>query len=636
MKQFLCELLFSCTVLAPVAQPVDELTYRTVLYEYFQEDYQGALLNALVAEAQQRRGDNPIRFELAEGSFAFADGMYGYANEVFNAIPEGELTELDNMRLAFHLAREYHRRQDWAQLEPQLAKIDLGKTWLRKKQKSHPEVEFMRAELAVQQGNFDAARGYFDLMGEEHPLRAYGLFNLGVAYRQAGRLDAAQETFRQLAEVDAYDNEAYDLGQRAKLALALIARQRQDTSTAETVLSDLPSEGRYQEVAMAAYGGLAMDNEEYELAARIWMTLQQQAYWTPSTATARLGFPLSLEKMSLQPQRGGRQVATTQMALHQYQQAEQSFMQRLDNLVSLNQQAQDPAWIQQLLTVFASPERDEAQMQDLMQSWQDQLGHTDWLEWLATDHVHEALNQWRDLNEMQDWLNLLPDHLQALQGVADEQARRNQQAKALLHDNGIYAQRQQLAAEIAQQETTLQQIRASQPQPTYAWMVPLADAEERGTLARLQHMRGLLKHMSAADQQKWSARIARLEGMYFFRLVEQQAARTQELNKSLKSLQELVAQIDERVMRVNRAEENFVAGVGASFDGFLVRARDITRQVDGARSMREELLAREIRGRMQQEMQQVHQYLLITRIAIARATDQLALSGDTAAQEGEG
>ncbi|MEM9624164.1 MAG: hypothetical protein AAF993_21170, partial [Pseudomonadota bacterium] len=608
----------------------------------FQEDYQGALLNALVAEAQQRRGDSPVRFQLAEGSFAFADGMYSYANELFNAVPAEELTELDQMRLAFHLAREYHRRQDWPSLEAQLAKIDLGKTWLLQKQKSHPEVEFMRAESAVQLGEFDRAREHFALMDENHPLKAYGLFNLGVAYRDAQQLDAAQQTFRELADITAYDDEAFDLSQRAKLALALIARQRQDTQTAESVLSDLPSEGRYQEVAMAAFGGLAMDNQDYELAARIWMTLQQQAYWTPSTATARLGFPLSLEKMSLANSdqgQGGRQLATTQMALHQYQQAEQSFTSRLQNLVALNRKADDPAWIQDLLVVFASEEQDEAQMQALMRNWQLELGHTDWLEWLATDQIHQALSQWRELNQMQSWLDQLPESLAALEGVAQEQKARNQQAGLLLHDDGLYAQRERLQQQIQQQQKTLSDIAASQPQMTHAWMVPLANAEERETLQRLQTMRTQLVHMEDADRRKWEQRVERLEGMFFYRLVAEQAARTQVLNRQLRELQELLVDVDDRVARVSRAEENFVTGVGATFSSFLDRATVITAQVDTARTAREALLAREIRGRMQQEMLQVEQYLLVTRIAIARATDQLALVGDRIDQpdlQGEG
>ncbi len=43
----------------------------------------------------------------------------------------------------------------------------------------------------------------------------------------------------------------------------------------------------------------------------------------------------------------------------------------------------------------------------------------------------------------------------------------------------------------------------------------------------------------------------------------------------------------------------------------------------------EVMLAQEIKAGMQREMRQVEQYLLVTRIAIARATDQLAMAGDS-------
>jgi hypothetical protein len=41
------------------------------------------------------------------------------------------------------------------------------------------------------------------------------------------------------------------------------------------------------------------------------------------------------------------------------------------------------------------------------------------------------------------------------------------------------------------------------------------------------------------------------------------------------------------------------------------------------------MLAQEVKAGMQREMRQVEQYLLVTRIAIARATDQLAMAGDS-------
>lgn len=622
MKQFLCELLFSCSVLTAGAQPVDELTYGTVLYEYFQEQHQAALLNALVAEKQQRRGENTVRFDLAAGSFAFADGMYAYANETFAGIPEGEIEKLDQMRLAFHLAREYHRRQDWQPLGEQLEKIQLGNSWFGfGRERLHPEVEFMRGELALNQGEFGTAAYHFDLMEETDPLRAYGMFNLGVAYRDADLLPEARKTFRTLSKMPVYDAEALDLTQRARLALALIARQQQQAETAESVLSALPGEGRYQEVAMAAYGGLAMDKQDYELAARIWMSLQGQDYWTSSTATARLGFPLSLERMAAD----GR--GTTELALLQFQRAEQSFSARLANLQQLSIDAEDPAWVQDLLHVFAADDRNSEQMQVMMQSWQERLGHTDWLEWLATDKVNQALTQWRDLNGMEDWLGHMPEKLQALEAVSDEQQRRGRQAQELLQGDGLLAQRELLQQRLEQGAAALQQLRDTEPTMSMQWMWQLATDEERQLLTELVDMQTLVPHMAEADQRKWLPRITRLQGVLFYGIVNERADRLQVMQKQQKQLASLLSDIDQRIARVADAESDFQTTVATDFLLFQQRADAITAQVHTARVNRETLLADEIRGRMQREMQQVEQYLLVTRIAIARATDQLAISG---------
>ena len=372
---------------------------------------------------------------------------------------------------------------------------------------------------------------------------------------------------------------------------------------------------------MAAYGGLAMDNEEYELAARIWMTLQDTNYWTPSTATARLGFPLSLERMA-----ASDQGASTQAALSQYQAAERSFTNRLTKLTSLPTRADDPAWVHDLLQVFANPDRDELQSQTLMQQWQEQLGHTDWLEWLATDQVHQALVQWRELNGMEDYLAGLPEKVAALEAVAGEQRRRSEQAKALLVNDGLLDQRDALAGRIESTHAHIQRIEAAVPMPDHAWMYVLADAQERDVLDQLAHMQAQAQYLAASDKVKWLERIARLEGVLFYRIVDQRAKRIQALRLVNQQMRSALVDLDARIARVQEAEENFSAGVETDFYVFIERSNDIVAQVREARQGREELLAGEIRARMQQEVQQLQQYLLVTRIAIARATDVLALN----------
>jgi hypothetical protein len=616
MKSFLCELILSCMLAAPGAKPIDELTYGTVLFSYYQQDYNQALLDTLVAERQGRRGENVVRFDLAKGSFAFGDGMYAYSRATFAAIDQQELTDVDRMRMAFHLAREYHRRGDYPEVSAQLAKIDLGKGFFGR-DKSHPEVEFMRSEVHLQQGDFAEAAVALDRLDKEDSLRAYGLFNLGVAQRSNNDLGAARDTFGLLAAMSSDRDEVFDLKQRAKLALAFIAREQNDTTSAEAVLSALPGSGRYRDIALAAYGGLAMDNGDYELAARIWLTLQQQDYWSTSTAQARLGFPVSLERL-----------ASQEMALVQYREAARGFEARLAKLNTLSENAQDPEWVNGLLLAFSAPEQDDEQMGDLMERWRAQLGHTDWLEWLATEDVHEVLVQWRELLSMQDWLTQLPDRLDAYQEVSTEQQRRSGQAREMLYDRGFLEKRGVLHDQLAVLETQLENLRASTPVPDIAWMSLLADPSEQQLLDDLERMQGLVDaHFSAADRVKWLRRIERLRGVLFWSLANDSSARIRALAKKSAGTAELLVDLDQRVARVQSAKDHFASGVATDFQQFAQRADMIATRVDHALNGREEMLAAEIRRGMQREMLEVREYLLVARIAIARATDQLAHSG---------
>ena len=612
MKAFFCELILSCVLAVPAVKPIDELTYGTVLYAYYQQDYQQALLDTLVAEEQGRRGENTVRFDLAKGSFAFIDGMYGYARNIFDGIEPGELTELDRMRLAFHLAREYHRRQDWPQMAAALEQIDLGRTWSGK-EKFHPEVEYMRAEVAIEKGDFSTARRTLEKLEPEDPLRAYTLFNLGVAYKQAGDLRSARNVFSELAQMKSYGDEAFDLSQRSKLALAFIARQQNDTADAQRVLGALPGEGRYREVALAAYGGLAMDNEDYETAARIWLTLQNQDYWTSSTAAARLGFPVSLENL-----------ASPRRALVQYRAAERSFEARLATLDQLDRRAQDSTWVRGLLKVFSAPVEDRDRMSALMERWHDQLGHTGWLEWLAAEDVHKVLLQWRELLGSKRWLDLLPARLAAFEELSREQRRRGAEARVLLQNREVLSNRERLAAEIRNLRERLVALEAEPPEHSADWMLQLANAPERKVIGELMAMGRLVAGLGRQEKIRWNARINRLQGVIFWRLVVERSTRIRGLVRKLNGAESLLVNVDERIVRVEKAESRFAAGVETDFIAFSKRARDITRMVDTALRDREEQLAAEIHKGMNREKREVEHYLLITRIAIARATDQLA------------
>jgi len=627
MKAFLCELILSCLLAAPGAKPVDELTYGTALFAFYQEDYEQALVDVMVAEAQGRQGEDPVRFDLALGSFAFKERMYRLANDTFAQVADGELTDIDRMRLAFHTARERYRSQDWQGLEQELARIDLGSNW-RGRRHSYPEVSFMDAEAAIANGDLARAEAALSSLESGESYLAYGLFNLGVAYRASGDLAAARETFAQLAEFPAKDRVSFDIVQRARLALAVTAREEKRPLQAEAVLDRLPGEGRYRDVALAAYAGLAMENGDYELAARIWLTIQRESRWNTSAAAAQLGFPMSLEHLSSPSQ-----------ALDQYRIAEQVFENRLVSLAQFSRQVDDRAWVRNLLETLADtasdstlsaepddPARDaDSRSDSVLAEWRAQLGRDDWLQWLASEDVHQVLLEWRELTGMADWLGALPARLEAFEEVAVERRRRTAVAREMIHREDLLGRRASLEIEIDEAAQRLQSLRLSPAMFTDTWMDQLATADELELLRELSDMARLAEaSMAPKDQARFLKRIRRLQGAVFWQVADQRSGRLRMLDKALAEDRQLLVEVDERIARIAGAEASFAAGVETDFRSLAGRTGSLRTRVSNALNSREDMLAAALRRGMQREAREVEGYLVTARIAIARATDQLA------------
>ena len=613
MKELLCDWILSCVLTVQPVTPLPDLYYGTVLYDYYQDDYQQALLDALIVERRGAVGNDPVRLQLAKGSFAFADGMFAMAEQTFASVGDGELTPLDKMRLSFHLAREDFRRQDWAGVERNLVDIDLGKSWLGH-DRTHPEVEFMRAEVATQNGDFAGAQNAITRIDPKQAFRAYALFNLGVAERAAGQLEQAEQAFTTLGSMDVYQADALDLKQRALVALSVVKRQRAEAASAESVIGGLPAEGRYRDLAMTSYGGLAMDNGDYELAARIWLSLKKDAYWSESSATAQLGFPMSLEHMS-----------SRELALTNYRAAEATFEGRLSELQNVAARAEDPVWVGGLLQVFAQPDGEDT-TDNVMNEWRRTLGHTDWLEWLATEDVQELLLQWRELRSMQEWLKELPDELATFDALSTEQRRRAAAARELIDTHGLRERREHAAQALADMHSHVDAFMAATPERTSEWMLALANPDEAALLNDLSAKRALLmKTPDDTTRTELLARLKTLEGIVFWNLADDRLARLRAVENEATQRAEQLAEIDAKLVRVSRAEGVLAAGVQTDFLAFQTRADAITREVAVAIADRETRLGNQIRSGIHQEIAQVERQLLVTRIAIARATDQLAM-----------
>ena len=181
---------------------------------------------------------------------------------------------------------------------------------------------------------------------------------------------------------------ALDIKARARIALSVINLQRTQSASAEATLRDVPAKGRYHEQFMSSYGARAMEHGDYELAARIWLTLANETPWSSAGKTALVAYPMCLEH-----------IAAPNVALTQYRDAEAKFGQRLVDLDVLTTRTQDLTWVARLLEAFARPAQ-EGTSDPTLSEWRARMGHDDWLYWLNADSTQADLTQLRDLEQI--------------------------------------------------------------------------------------------------------------------------------------------------------------------------------------------------------------------------------------------
>ena len=611
MKALICEFILTCMLAAPGARNPEDLAYGTMLYAYHQQDYQQALVDVLVAEARGQTGAEPVRFALAKGSFAFAEGLSRWSVETFAEIDPGSMEEIDRLRLAFHRARAHHQAGEWSAMQSELDLIPAHRGFFGGP-RQHPEVGFMRAEAALAAGALTGAEAALELIPRRSDYQGYALFNLAVAQRAAGDLAGARTSLARLADLSLRSPAGRDLVARGRLGLAVLAREADQPLDAESILANLPADARYREQALAVYGDLAMDREDYRLAARIWLTLEADQDWHAGRAAAALGLPMALEAL-----------ASPAHALDGYRRAAGAFEQRLGALRTLRVRAQDPAWAGHL--ALAHAEDDDARIGAGLPELNEAFGARSWLAWLADEQLHALLEEWRELHAMRQWLDELPDNLQALEGVKTERQRRSRVARETLAAESLATRRDDLTAEVAALEATLGGLADPARKLDDQVIAALASATEQRQLARLGRLSTRLETLGDPSARAGLARrIARLEGVVVWDIAETRSERVRALQRELDSARTQLADADQRLERLARAEAELEAGVAVDFRALAQRAAQLERQVAANLAARERAIAERLGETVEEEIRLTEGHLLAARTAIARTTDQLA------------
>jgi hypothetical protein len=233
--------------------------------------------------------------------------------------------------------------------------------------------------------------------------------------------------------------------------------------------------------------------------------------------------------------------------------------------------------------------------------------------------------EWQSLQDMGAWLRTLPPTLEAFAEVSAEQHRRTEALGRALHEQGLQARREALAADAAAARARLADIDQSTPSATETWLRPLLEAEEQKALDQLLRLEANIGVLPDDQQERARARIKRLKGVWFWNVADDFTQRRWKLERSAQAMAQDLADVDATIARIAGAEGNYAHTVIPQFEAYRERAAGLLATVNAATAEREAVLAGLIRERLHRETEQIGQYLFLARVAIAEVSDELAV-----------
>ena len=223
-------------------------------------------------------------------------------------------------------------------------------------------------------------------------------------------------------------------------------------------------------------------------------------------------------------------------------------------------------------------------------------------------------------------LGTVPDTLDAFAEVSVKQVERTQSLRTALQDEKILARRAALQGELSGIDERLAWLDANQPVPDSKWMLAMANDTQRSRIDSLLVMLGSAQSMTNAEGEQVRARVERLLGIVFNELADDYPDQRWRLARQKQAVVQALADVDVSIDRVQTAEHAYVGTVGLRSEEYQPRVESLRTRITQAMRTREVALAQHLQSRMQEESVRIEQYLFLTRIAIAQASDQLALS----------
>lgn len=547
---------------------MQEIAFRHVAFEQYQDKHRAAYL---AADYYQRRGVQSEAIRLAQAGASLELGYLDHGRALIANLEPTSLSPRHQSSLRLYLARDAYRRRDWRQLENELTLL----TELRVESDNERNIQtYLHIESARQKQNIAEANRFLATLDKHFSLTPHALFNIAVASIHADQDNsAAIEKLQDIVDLAPRDLSELMLVDRARVALAEIYIKQEQWSNARQSLAQVSANHRHGPHALAQLARLDMQQAQYENAAAIWQYLLTHHPWHRASthATSGLGY-------ALQNARGD------ESAFLVYNEGLSRIAQQQGRLATVS------ARVQQELQ---NPDAMTGTNQSLMIWLTDELGHEDWLAWLASTQVRRIANRWQALDRAYKKLLVDREQLDALLRVDAEQQTRVARINQVAIENKISNQLTDLTTQIALPRQALLEYTETFEDD----LAPFALPEQKRAMAEISGLRQ--RYMQLAQSAPDSvhadptvARINRLDAMVRYAVFDQLPHEKQQQIARYDRQLAVATQAAERLNRITGAATHQRHSVGVRIKNLAATRQALEQQTRLALAQaRQQLLA---------------------------------------------
>jgi tetratricopeptide (TPR) repeat protein len=530
--------------------------------------------------------------------------MHHRAGRAIRAVLEGNVPEPVRNEAAYRLGRVQYEKGDMEAAAAALARIQ-GELPVAVRD----DAELLRAQVLIATGRAAEAVAPLEKLRGAAGMEGFAGFNLGVALLQLEREEEGRDALRRAGGIDAKDEPARAIRDKANLALGYRLLAAGEHEAARQVLDKVRLAGPFSDKALLGAGWAEMHLGRHDRALVPWSLLARRNATGKAVQESLLGMPYAYARLGLH----GRAALMYGSALEVFGNEVDRLGASIDSIragrflaaLAREELRHDGNWVLRLRALPEAPET--YYLMDLM----------------AANDFQSALRNYVDLVDLQRRLQRWDQELDAFEDVI-ERRRRYYEPLLPAIDKRFRVIDSQVRLRLEQRAGLDERLRELLVAPNPDTLIT---ADERLLRDRLRELAG-----SAAGAEQ--RRLARLQGVLHWDIV---TGYDQRLTDAWRHLREL----DADVARLQAIQHGFVRSRQAatqSYEGYGPRLVQARSRIRAAQESVAGLLARQ--GRMLENMavaeldqrrRRLEDYKVKARFAMAESYDR-ALKARQAAE----